>query len=881
MNDKIRGLFHELADLSPSDREKVFRDRRVEPGIRSEVESLLGFDSPQDRSLTDLVGGAAEDLLDSGAPAKTRHCGPYRLGRLLGSGGMGAVYLAERTDGEIQQKVAVKLLRPDVYHPGWRGRFLKERQLLASLHHPSIVHVIDAGHTSDDRPYLVMEYVEGVPIDVYAAAIGLRERLRLFLRVCEGISHAHQHLIIHRDLKPSNILVDASGQPKLLDFGIAKPLDEVEVKDATQTVDRLLTPNYASPEQLGGSAQTTATDLYSLGAVLYKMLTGVAPHANAPAAPRGEITPPSRLNPDVPKDLDFIVLKALRNEPEERYASVDAFAWDIRALLEYRPVLARSGNAWYRTRKFLRRYWVPVIAALLVVASLSAGLYIANRARVIAEQRFGQLRQLSRKVFELDKAIQTLPGSTAARQRLVSASLEYLEGLASDAHGNLDLAQELGEAYERVAKVQGVPNELNLGEFAKAEVNLEKADSFIETVLRSRPQSRGALRTSAVIANDRMILAESLHRNADAQAYAHKAGARLDAFLHLGPAQDSELGEAVGIYANIALASNNMHLYAQAVPYAERCIEVSRILPRRGRGGNGRSNGLSLLASARRYQGDLDGALQAIQEARTIAEQVVYPDEMSRMLGIYGILFREGLILGEDGAVSLGRTAEAIEALQEAVDLTEAAAQKSPGDYASRSRVANCGTHLGSILNHVDPKRALAVYDLVILRLGEVPKSLPAQRDRAAALADSSYPLRRLHRVPEAKQRINAAFAILKETKDYPAEQVPFERLGIYHVVLASADWEAENGSPNHAVEIYEDLLAKVMAAKPEPLADLRDAPTMSNLYAAMAKLYRQTAAFPKAQMMEARRLELWQNWDSRLPNNAFVRGQLQAAQYP
>jgi serine/threonine protein kinase len=880
MNEEIRGLFHALADLSPSDRERVFRDRRTEPNIRAEVESLLGFDSAEDRSLTDLVGSAARNVLDSGTPGEIGHCGAYRLVRPLGSGGMGAVYLAERTDGEIQQKVAVKLLRGDISHPAWRGRFLKERQLLASLHHPSIVHVIDAGHTSDGRPYLVMEHVEGVPIDVYAAAIGLRERLRLFLRVCEGISHAHQHLIIHRDLKPSNILVEASGQPKLLDFGIAKPLDESD--EFTQTVDRLLTPSYASPEQLGGTTQTTATDVYSLGAVLYRMLTGVAPFANVPVASRGEIAPPSRLNPDIPRDLDFIVLKALRNEPEERYASVDAFAWDVRALLEYRPVLARSGNAWYRTRKFLRRYWVPVTAALLVMASLSAGLYVANRARVIAEQRFRQLRQLSSKVFELDKAIKTLPGSTVARQRLVSASLEYLEGLASDAHGNLDLDQEIGEAYERVAKVQGVPNELNLGEFAKAEVNLKKADSFIETVLASRPNDRSALRTSAVISNDRMILAETQNRRADALAYAQKAGTRLDAFLRLGHAQDSELDEAAGIYGNIALASNNMHLYSQAVPYAEKCIEVARALPPRGPGGTRRSVGLSLLANARRYQGDLDGALQAIQEARKIVEQTVYPDETSRMLGMYGILFREGLILGEDGAVSLGRTTEAIEALQKALDITEDAAHKSPNDYASRSRLGGCGIPLGNILNHVDPTRALAVYDLVILRLGELPNNLAARRDLASALAGSSYALRRLHRVREAKQRIDAAFAILKDTKDFPSEQISFGRLvSVYHTVLASADWETENGSLNYSVEIYEELLRKVMAAKPQPLTDLRDAPTLSNLYAAMARLFRQTGGISKAESMETQRLELWRHWDSQLPNNAFVRRQLEAAQHP
>ena len=201
--------------------------------------------------------------------------GAYRVVSLIGRGGMGSVYMAERADGEIQQRVAVKLLRADGHRPVWRHRFLKERQLLASLHHSSIVQLLDAGQTADRQPFLVMEYVEGVPIDVYAARIDVRARLKLFLRVCEGVSHAHRHLIIHRDLKPSNILVDASGQPKLLDFGIAKLLDETG--DVTQTVERLLTPNYASPEQLSGEAQTTATDVYSLGAVLYKLLTGMAP----------------------------------------------------------------------------------------------------------------------------------------------------------------------------------------------------------------------------------------------------------------------------------------------------------------------------------------------------------------------------------------------------------------------------------------------------------------------------------------------------------------------------------------------------------------------------------------------------------------------------
>jgi serine/threonine protein kinase len=235
MDHLARLLFHELADMVPEQREKLFAERQIAPELRAEVESLLSFDSDSASSLIDCVSDTAEDMLRSGDARQPSYCGPYRLIRLLGSGCMGAVYLAERTDGEIQQKVAVKVLRAGANRPSWRDRFLKERQFLANLNHPSIARVIDAGHTAEGQPYLVMEYVDGVAIDSYAAALDLRDKLALFLRVCDGVAHAHRQLIVHRDLKPSNILVDTAGQPKLLDFGIAKMLDETG--DATQTVE--------------------------------------------------------------------------------------------------------------------------------------------------------------------------------------------------------------------------------------------------------------------------------------------------------------------------------------------------------------------------------------------------------------------------------------------------------------------------------------------------------------------------------------------------------------------------------------------------------------------------------------------------------------------
>src|SRR5579864_7083092 len=430
MDHRARLLFHELADLVPAEREKLLALRQIAPELRAEVESLLSFDSDS-ASLTNCVSETAEEMLRSGDARERSYCGPYRLIRLLGSGGMGDVYLAERSDGEIQQKVAVKVLRAGANRPAWRDRFLKERQLLASLNHPSIARVMDAGHASESQPYLVMEYVVGVPIDVYAAKIDLRDKITLFLRVCDGVAHAHRHLIIHRDLKPSNILVDSSGQPKLLDFGIAKLLDETG--DATQTVERLLTPNYASPEQLIGAAQTTATDVYSLGAVLYKLMTGRSPHESKTAT-----------NPDLPTDLDHILQKAIRDEPGERYSSVEAFATDIRAYLESRPVTARSGNAWYRTRKFLRRYWVPVAAAALVIASLSAGLYVANRERAIAQRRFMEVRQLANKLFDIDVQVAQLPGSSKTRQLIVDTALDYLRRLIADVRMDPELALDVG-----------------------------------------------------------------------------------------------------------------------------------------------------------------------------------------------------------------------------------------------------------------------------------------------------------------------------------------------------------------------------------------------------------------------------------------------------
>ena len=880
MRATVRELFHELADVPRAERERILLERGIGAELRAEVESLLSHDLTSAASLTRCVSDAAHEVLRADSSPFARSCGPYRLVQLLGSGGMGTVYLAERRDGEIEQKVAIKLLRTDADRPAWRERFLRERQLLAYLNHPSIARLLDAGHTEDGRPYLVMEHIKGAPIDEYAAPLDLRARLSLFLLVCDGVSHAHRHLIIHRDLKPSNILVDASGHPKLLDFGIAKLLDATT--DETQTVERLLTPNYASPEQFRGEIQTTTTDIYSLGAVLYKLLTGKSPHepvteaslTNRAITGEMSIAAPSRLNPKLPRDIDHILRKALRNEPEERYASVDAFADDLRAFLDFRPVQARSGDTWYRMRKFLRRYWMPACAAAVTVTGLSVGMYAVNRERTLAQQRFQQVRQLANRVLGLDAVVGALPGSTKARHEIVAMSKEYLESLTPKARGDQELALETGTAYVLLARTQGMPGFQNLGQYAQAEESLLKAESLIEPVLAASPRNRQALLTLAGISQGLMTLARQADRpDQEALAYGGKAARRLDLFLALGTPSATESREAARVLYRIAKAYRNMHLHDAALYYARRSTEVARSLPP---GEGSLADGLSLVADLTRISGDLEGALRDIREAHTVLERTDYRSERLR-LSWFLVLWCEGVILGGGNGLNLNQPDEAVAVLQRAFDVIEEWAQSDPNDASTRMLFDQTGRELGAILRERDARRALAVYDQARRHLGEVRNNPAARRAEAGMLAGSSYALRRLNRAGEARNRIEAALRVLRETKDYPADRIDTDS-EVEPALRALADHFAETGEPVRAAAVYQELLDLIMAAKPDLGNDLRRAVKLSRIYEALAALHRRNHQAEKAEAVTALRRNLWRQWERKLSHNPYVRRQLQSA---
>ncbi len=635
---------------------------------------------------------------------------------------------------------------------------------------------------------------------------------------------------------------------------------------------RILTPEYASPEQMRGEAHSTATDIYSLGAVLHRLLAGEAPKTSESPVDKATAPPQSPMKPDVPQDIGFVVRKALRVEPDERYATADAFAEDIRAFLENRPVRARAGNAWYRARKVVRRYWVPVTASAVAVIGLSTGLYIANRERSIAEQRFLQVRQLANKVFDIDVAIRNIPGTTKARQLIVSTSLEYLQKVGAEARGDKDLALEIGSAYVQLAHVQGVPINPNLGQFASADESLRKADELVESVLKSDARNGTALLTSATIAHDRMALADSQNKREESLTQALRSADKMDRFIALGPPRPYDVREVSYMYGNVAVSLADYHRLDEAIRYSRRAIEVAQQI--QGTGGQ-QSLAYGVLADALLGSGQLDSALTAVRESRRLEEQQTETDTTWQPTNLALALLREGSILGEDQDISLDRPREAAAVFRRGLKIADELARKDSDDNSGHLLTSSLARHLGDILRHTDPQSALSVYDASIRGVHEARNTNVAiRREEAKLLASSSYALRALHRETNAKQRIDEAFEILSKTGDYPAAKIELASEADL-ALRALADHYAAIGEPVKAVDTYRDLLAKVNKSNPDPQNDLRNAVYMSNAYAGLARVLRQDRRAQEATSWEAERRKLWEHWDSKLANNPFVQRQL------
>lgn len=423
---EVRRIFEAALGLPTADRDAFVDAEASGLDVAEEVHGLLkSHDSPGKLDHLNTLGPADGGVSESAPPNHPEEVGPYHILRPLGEGGMGTVYLAERSDGQFEHQVALKLMRDDPNLAALRPRFLAERQILAQLVHPNIAWLLDGNVTEDGRPYIVMEYVEGQALLEYCdrRRLGLRQRLELFLEVCEAVSYAHQNLIVHRDLKPSNVLVTEDGRVKLMDFGIAKLLEGGPTggrsEPLTRTSPAPMTPEYAAPEQLQGDLITTATDVYQLGGLLYQLLTGRRPFDGAeyagpiaaavlsvqPAKPSTAVGTATadgtaaakvaevrgstvrRLAKELTGDLDQVILKALRKEPELRFRSVESLSDDVRRHLQGRPVRARRGTVFYRTSRFVRRNRFATAAATAALVAVIAGTLgtVSQAARARSE----------------------------------------------------------------------------------------------------------------------------------------------------------------------------------------------------------------------------------------------------------------------------------------------------------------------------------------------------------------------------------------------------------------------------------------------------------------------------------------------------------------
>jgi eukaryotic-like serine/threonine-protein kinase len=718
------GEILEKALALETDKRREYLDEACEGDseLRREVESLL---ASHECAGTGFLNTPAAVLRDNhGRPSirSGQRIGAYNILEQIGHGGMGEVFSAVRADGQYEKKVAIKLVRSGYDTESILERFRDERQILASLDHPNVARLLDGGTTEEGIPYLVMELVEGAPIDDYCddRKLDVSSRLQLFRQVCGAVQHAHQHLVIHRDLKPSNILVTPEGSPKLLDFGIAKLLDASGGIKAT--VLRPMTPEYASPEQIRGEPITTATDVYSLGVVLYQLLTGHSPYRldirrlanlaeaithDEPERPSisvqrtenlsyagtsHDLSPenvsstreasPFRLQQRLQGDLDFILLKALRKEPDKRYSSVEQFNEDIRRHLEGLPITARKGTWNYRAGKFIRRHRISVAATALLLATLLTGVILvvreariaeANRRR--AEARFNDVRKLANSfMFEFHDAIQDLPGSTPARELVIKRALEYIDGLAQDSSGDPSLQRELAVAYEKLGDVQGNPNYANLGDTSGAFASYSKALAIRVALLAGERDERNA-----------KLGVFTLHNK-------------------IGRCQEAT-GEFAGAMANFQTALQIAENYATRTSAAEDR--------------DWHAGSYFTIAGLLRSKGDLESALQNYRKAMSIREAGVaaYPADLKLRTHLAGDYSYTAHVLMLHGDLH-----QAIEMNRKALEILMQMTAADPGNATLKEFLSQDYFHQGTFLE----------------RKKELTEALKNYRQAESILLDSS-----------------------------------------------------------------------------------------------------------------------------------------------
>ena len=607
--EKLNEIFDGAMELGAAEQKAFLKNIcNGDEDLRREAEAIIAASNradSQDFLEGDAFAAGARILAENAAENSPtgKQIGNYRIIREIGRGGMGTIYLAERED--FHHRVALKIIKRGMDTDEIIRRFEREREVLAALSHPNIARLLDGGTTDDGLPFLVMEFVEGSTITEFCDenSLNIEERLKLFRKVCSAVAYAHQNLIVHRDLKPSNILVDIEGEPKLLDFGIARLLAPDKADQTTETGLRLLTPEYASPEQIRGERVTTAGDVYSLGVLLYELLTGQRPYEltsrNAaeiirvvcetePERPSSVVGSPSsvvettrrnkyftkdnaRLTKLLKGDLDNIILKALRKEIVQRYSSVEQFAEDIGRYLTGLPILARRATYGYQFTKFIERNRTTVAFASIALIALLVGssiavwqAYVARQERARAEHQAAETRRLANSLMnEFDEEVGNLPGSYPIRVKLAQASSDYLDRLAQESDDPA-VFKELAKAHSHLGDIYNS----HLGNDAEAKRQFKTALDLARRVLEYAPDDPAA----------KELVAEILHLGLydyAVQEGNYREAARLrEEIVAANPSDLQALNNLAGTYLGLGLLFQNTEQQDESLVYFRRAIET-------------------------------------------------------------------------------------------------------------------------------------------------------------------------------------------------------------------------------------------------------------------------------------------------------------------
>lgn len=814
---RIETLFHRASAMTSHER-AAFLERECggDAELRRTLDDLIQSDSDSG-ILEKAVAAEARHVVDDIVPGEV--FGAFRLEELLGRGGMGAVYRAVRIDQEFSQQVAIKLVRSHLRAEDWTRRFLRERQILARLNHPYIARLLDGG-SLNGRPYFVMEYVEGVTADTYVQqhSLSVRDRILLFQKVCQAVSYAHGQLVVHRDIKPQNILVQPGGIPKLLDFGIAKPLEQDEDGVLTNASQRVLTPQYAAPEQVLGQPITTATDVYALGALLYALLTNRAPFDSSglsgfaleKAICDQDPPPPSSLVKLDP-DIDAIVARAMRKEPAQRYSAVAAFEADLARWLGGYPVEARRGNWQYRTRKFLRRRAGAVLAAILLVGSLSGGIAATRIQQQKAERRLEEVRELANRfLFEFHDSIAALPGATQSRQMVVTRAIQYLDRLAVETGGDRRLEADLAAGYERIRDIQYGYDFGHLNDVEGAVASAQRAVNLRQKLLAASPNDPAALAAAAKanlgVAN---LLAETGASLDQAKSYLDTAQRLFTAAARSQPDALAQLRNESATATAAAAIENAAGNGSAAVEEARRAValqqkaydssrdraDVPRLINSRQMLGDALLLGANLpLEALAEYQ-------RAMQLLPALPAGVQEEMHRSQFLARIGISY----------AIA-GRHREALPYRREALLLAEKIAARDPKNALTARDLAVACLNAAQNEYKVGSKseavrlarRMVTMFEVAMQQSGG---SGQARTDYAAALEDLADYLVRTEGRAEPEALLQEAVALREEI----VRQDP--QRGVYQSHLAHAwtqfgDCYARWGEPAKAEAMYRKALA-------------------------------------------------------------------------